>query len=498
MGIIAGFIIRRVISESRISSARIEATRILDDAEREAQAKKKEALLEAKDEIHTVRIEAEKEVKDRRAEVQRLEQRLVQKEESLERKSQQVEDRGIELDKREQQIAEAKSKLDAFHDEARKELERIADLTSGQAKEIILKRVEDESKHESAKMIRDIEAQAREEADRRARNIVTLAIQRCASDHAAEMTVSVVALPSDDMKGRIIGREGRNIRAIETLTGINLIIDDTPEAVLLSGFDPVRREIAKITLEKLIADGRIHPARIEEMYEKANSEVENRMREAGEQATFETGVHGLHPEIVKVMGRLHYRTSYGQNVLRHVIECSHLAGLMAAELGADVTLAKRAALLHDLGKAVDHEVEGSHASIGADIARRLGESKEVVHAIEAHHAEVEPQTVEAVLVQAADALSASRPGARRETLENYVKRLENLERIAVAHDGVEKAFAMQAGRDVRVMVKPERIDDANAVVLARDIAKQIEEELQYPGQIRVTVIRESRAVEYAK
>jgi len=498
IGVLAGFLIRRFTSEAKLESVRGQANRILQDADKDAQSKVKEALLEAKDEIYKTRQEAETDVKQRREEVIRVEQRLEKRDETLDRRDQAVGDRERDLTSREKAAEEEREVLKEKQKEAIEELEKMSSLSSVEAKELILKRVEDETRHETAKMVRDIETRAREEADGKSRNILTLAIQRCASDHVAEHTVSVVRLPSDDMKGRIIGREGRNIRAIETLTGVNLIIDDTPEAILLSGFDPVRREIARLTLEKLIADGRIHPSRIEETFEKAQADVEQNMREAGEQAAFDTGVHGVNPELIKVLGRLRYRTSYGQNVLRHSVECCHLAGLMAAELGADEKLAKRAAFLHDLGKAVDHEVEGSHASIGADLARRYGESAAVVHAIEAHHAEVEPQTVEAVLVQAADALSASRPGARRESLENYVKRLEALEEIATSKPGVEKAYAMQAGRDIRVMVRPDKVNDDETHLLAREIAQQIENDLDYPGQIRVTIVRESRAVEYAK
>ncbi len=498
IGVLAGFLIRRFTSEAKLESVRGQAGRILQDADKDAQSKVKEALLEAKDEIYKTRQDAEGDLKQRREEVARVEQRLEKRDETLDRRDQSVGDRERDLTSREKGVDEQKDVLKEKQQEAIEELEKISSLSSIEAKELILKRVEDETRHETAKMVREIETRAREEADSKSRNILTLAIQRCASDHVAESTVSVVRLPSDDMKGRIIGREGRNIRAIETLTGVNLIIDDTPEAILLSGFDPVRREVARLTLEKLIADGRIHPSRIEETFEKAQADVETKMREAGEQAAFDTGVHGVNPELIKVLGRLRYRTSYGQNVLKHSVECCHLAGLMAAELGADEKLAKRAGFLHDLGKAVDHEVEGSHASIGADLARRYGESAAVVHAIEAHHAEVEPQTVEAVLVQASDALSASRPGARRESLENYVKRLEALEEIANSKPGVEKAYAMQAGRDIRVMVRPDKVKDDETHLLAREIAQQIENDLDYPGQIRVTIVRESRAVEYAK
>lgn len=427
-----------------------------------------------------------------------MERRLTQKEESLDRKIESIERKEDNLTKKDEEIEKVREQIQELHAKQLAELERLSGLTSEEAREILLANIEEEIKHEAAMLIKEIESQAKEEGEKRAKDIISQAIQRCAADHVAETTVTVVALPNDEMKGRIIGREGRNIRTLETLTGIDLIIDDTPEAVILSGFDPIRREVARLALEKLILDGRIHPARIEEMVEKARKEVETQIREAGEQATFETGVHGLHPELVKLLGRLRYRTSYGQNVLKHSIEVSHLAGLMAAELGVDVTLAKRAGLLHDIGKAIDHETEGPHVTIGADLARKYKESPAIVHAIAAHHGDEEPKTIEAVLVQAADAISAARPGARRETLESYIKRLEKLEAITNAFEGVEKSFAIQAGREVRVMVKPDKIDDLSAVRLVRDIAKKIEEELEYPGQIKVMVIRETRAVEYAK
>jgi ribonucrease Y len=493
-----GYLIRRMIAEAKIASAEVAARKIVEDAERESEAKKKEALLEAKEEAHKLRNELERENKERRAELQRLERRLLQKEENLDRKMDSLEKREEGLTRREGELEKGQEKITELYAKQLAELERLSGLTSEEARNLLLANIEDEIKHESAMMIKEIESQAKEEADKRAREIISFAIQRCAADHVAETTVSVVTLPSDEMKGRIIGREGRNIRTLETLTGIDLIIDDTPEAVILSGFDPVRREVARITLEKLIQDGRIHPARIEEMVEKAQKEVEARIKEAGEQATFETGVHGLHPEIVKLLGRLKYRTSYGQNVLKHSIEVCHLAGIMAAELGADIKLAKRAGLLHDIGKAVDHEVEGPHVTIGADIAKKYRESAEVVHAIAAHHGDEEPKTVEAVLVQAGDAVSAARPGARRETLESYLKRLTRLEEIATSFEGVEKCFAIQAGREIRIMVKPDKVDDLASVRLARDIVKRIENELEYPGQIKVTTIRETRAVDYAK
>lgn len=498
IGIGSGYFFRKFFGEAKISSAEEAAKKIVSEAKREAEAKKKEALLEVKDEIYQFRSEAEKEVKERRAEIQRSEKRLQQKEETVDSKLSVIEQKENSLKDQEQRLSKDKEELSRVFEEEKKLLERVAQLSVKEARDLLLKKVKEDIRHESAKLIREIEAQAKEEAERRARNIVSLAIQRTAADHVAETTVSVVPLPGDDMKGRIIGREGRNIRAFENLTGIDLIIDDTPEAVILSSFDPIRREIGRITLEKLITDGRIHPARIEEMYGKAKAEVEAEIKTQGEQATFDTDVHGLNPELVYTLGRLHYRTSYGQNVLKHSVEVSHLAGIMAAELGANVTISKRAGLLHDLGKAIDQELDGPHAVLGSDLAKRLKEQVSIVHAIEAHHGDKDPQTVEAVLVQAADAISASRPGARRETLESYIKRLESLENIAESHKGVEKVYAMQAGREIRVMVKPEDIDDITAHSLAREIASEIEEQLQYPGQIKVTVVRESRATEYAK
>lgn len=495
---VAGYFARRIFAEATIRSAEEEAARIVQDAERDAESRKREALVEAREEIHKFRTEMEREARERRNELQQFERRVTQKEESLDRRSEGLERKEEGLQRKMREVEQRQIEMEDLLKEHRKELERLSQLTTDEARELILKRVEDEIKHETAMLIRELEAEAREESEKRARDIISLAIQRTAADHVAESTVSVVSLPNDDMKGRIIGREGRNIRALETLTGIDLIIDDTPEAVILSGFDPVRREIARIALERLIADGRIHPARIEEMVERARREVDAVIRDAGEQATLEADVHGLHPEIVKLLGRLRFRTSYGQNVLQHSIEVAHLAGIMAAELRVDARLAKRAGLLHDLGKAVDHEIEGTHVEIGIDLLRKYNENEDVIHAMACHHGDYEPTSVEAVLVMAADSISAARPGARRETLESYIKRLQKLEEISGSFKGVEKSYAIQAGREVRIMVKPERIDDGAAVQLSRDIVKRIEAELEYPGQIKVTVIRETRAVEYAK
>lgn len=485
-------------SESNILKAEQEAQAMLENTKREAESLKKESILEAKEEVHRLRSDFEKESRERRNEIQRLERRLIQREESLDKKNDLLEKKEEVIAKKFQDVEQVEANVKELYAKEREELERISGLTTEEAKDLLLREVNKEVKHEAALMIKDIESKAKDEAEKRAKEIITGAIQRCAADHVSESTVHVVALPNDEMKGRIIGREGRNIRTLETLTGVDLIIDDTPEAVILSSFDPIRREIARIALEKLIVDGRIHPARIEEMVERAKKDIENDIKEEGEQATFETGVHGLHGELIKLLGRLKYRTSYGQNVLKHSMEVSHLASLMAAELGLDVTLAKRAGLLHDIGKALDHEIEGPHALIGADVAKKYHESPIIVNAIGAHHGDIEMLSLEAVLVQAADAISAARPGARRETLETYIKRLEKLEDIANSYEGVEKSYAIQAGREIRIMVKPEQIDDAGAVDMARNIVKRIEDELEYPGQIKINVIRETRAVDYAK
>mgnify|MGYP000653027449 FL=1 len=498
LGAGVGYLVRKNVAESKIATAEETAIRIIAEAEQTGEAKRKEAVMEAKEEIHRMRSEMERENKERRADLQRHERRLVQKEENLDKKIDSFERKEEKLAAKEARLNATQDKVDALYQKQLEELERLSGLTSEEAKQELLDSLADEVKHESAMLIKDLEQQAKDEADKKAREIISLAIQRCAADHVAETTVSVVGLPNDEMKGRIIGREGRNIRTLETLTGIDLIIDDTPEAVIISGFDPVRREVARIALEKLINDGRIHPSRIEEMVEKAQKEVEQKIKEAGEQATFAVGVHGLHPELIKLLGRLRYRTSYGQNVLNHSVEVANLAGIMASELGVDVMLAKRAGLLHDIGKAIDHEMEGSHVEIGGEIAKKFRESELVINSIVAHHGDVEPKSVEAVLVSAADAVSAARPGARRETLESYLKRLTRLEEISESFEGVEKCFAVQAGREIRIMVKPEVIDDASAILLARDISKKIEAEMEYPGQIKVVIIRETRAVDYAK
>ena len=498
IGVVGGYYLRKVLAENRIGTAEEEAARVLEDSQKEAEAAKKEMLLEAKEEVHRSRQEVEKEARERRRELDRLERRLQQKEEALDKKVENVERREQTHQEKEREIEKTQADLKSILTSQIKELERLSGLSSEEAKSLLLHNVEQQARQESASLIRTIEGEAKDEADKRARNIVSLAIQKCAADVVSETTVSVVPLPNDEMKGRIIGREGRNIRAFENLTGVDLIIDDTPEAVILSSFDPIRREVARVALGNLVVDGRIHPARIEEMVEKAQREIEQELREVGEAAALETDVHGLHPEIIKILGRLKYRTSYGQNVLRHSIEVSHLAGIMAAELGADITLARRGGLLHDIGKALDHEIVGPHVEIGVDLAKRYKESRGVIHCIEAHHGDVEATLVEAVLVQAADALSASRPGARRETLEAYIKRLEKLETLAESFDGVDKSYAIQAGREIRIIVKPDEIDDMHSITLVKEIARKVEEDLDYPGQIKVVVIRETRQTEYAK
>ena len=502
VGVLVGFALgvkwRKQVAEKEISSAEEEAKRIINESIKSAESKKREALVEAKEEILKARNDFERDQKERRADLQKQERRLQQKEETLDRKTENMEKKEELLQTKLTELEEAREEVSTIKKTQMEVLERLSGFTAEEAKAYLINQLEAEVTHESAMKIREIEAQFKEEADTKAKEILSLAIQRCAADHVAEATVSVVPLPNDEMKGRIIGREGRNIRTLETMTGVDLIIDDTPEAITVSCFDPVRREIARIALEKLIQDGRIHPARIEEMVEKAKREVDATIKAEGERAVFETNVHGLHPELVKLLGRMKYRTSYGQNVLNHSIEVSHLAGLLAAEIGADVTQAKRAGLLHDLGKSIDHEVEGSHVQIGVELARKYKENEDVVHAIEAHHNDVEPRTIVACLVQAADAVSAARPGARRENLENYIKRLEKLEEVTSSFPGVEKSFAIQAGREVRIMVAPEKVSEDQMVLLARDIAKKIEEELEYPGQIKVNMIRETKVVEYAK
>ena len=498
LGSLLGWNRRKSVAEKEISSAEEEATRIINEAIKSAENKKREAMVEAKEEILKQRSEYEKEVKERRADLQKQERRLQQKEENIDRKTDAIERKEESLAEKHAQLDRQREEIQQIKRSQTEMLERISGFTAEEAKAYLIEQVQTEVTHEAAMKIKEIEARAKDEADARAKEIIAAAIQRCAADQVSEITVSVVPLPNDEMKGRIIGREGRNIRTLETMTGVDLIIDDTPEAITVSCFEPVRREIARLALEKLIADGRIHPTRIEEMVEKAKREVDAVIKSEGERATFETGVRGLHPELVKMLGRLHYRTSYGQNVLRHSIEVSQLAGMMAAELGTDVQAAKRAGLLHDLGKSVDHEMEGSHVALGVEFARKYHEKEDIIHAIHAHHGDVEPRTLVACLVQAADAISAARPGARRENLENYIKRLEQLESIASSFRGVEKSYAIQAGREVRVMVKPEEVSEDEMVVLARDLAKKIEEEMEYPGQIKVNVLRETKAVEYAK
>lgn len=489
---------RKKVVEAKIGNAEDRAREIIDEALKAAETKKREAMLEAKEESMRTRNELEKETKERRAEIQRYERRVLSKEETLDKKTEAIERREAGFAQREEQLAKRRAEVEELSAKRLQELERISGLTSEQAKEYLLKTVEDDVKHETAKLVKELESRAKEEANKKAKDYIVTAIQKCAADHVAETTISVVQLPNDEMKGRIIGREGRNIRTLETMTGVDLIIDDTPEAVILSGFDPIRREVARIALEKLIVDGRIHPARIEEMVEKAQKEVDTMIREEGEAATLEVGVHGIHPELVRLLGRMKFRSSYGQNALKHSIEVAHLSGLLAGEIGVDVRMAKRAGLLHDIGKSIDHEMEGSHIQIGVDLCKKYKESATVINAVESHHGDVEPTSLIACIVQAADTISAARPGARRETLETYTNRLKQLEDIANSFKGVEKSFAIQAGREVRVMVVPDQVDDAAMVLMARDISKQIEAELEYPGQIKVNVIRESRVTDYAK
>ena len=498
VGVFGGMILRKKIAEGKIGSAEEEAKRIVLDGEKQAETKKKEALIEAKEEILRQRNESEREIKERRSEISKTERRLVQKEENLDRKSENLEKKNEQLDRKLKDVDAIRAQADEALAKQLTVLEEISGLSISEAKEQLIEKVESQVKHELAQRLDELETQFKEESETKARNILSLAIQRCAADHVAEATISSVALPSEEMKGRIIGREGRNIQKIETLTGVELIIDDTPEAITISGFDPVRREVARVALEKLISDGRIHPARIEEMIEKAQKEVDASVKQAGERATFEVGIHGIHPELVRLLGRLRYRTSYGQNVLKHSIEVAFLAGMMAEELGVDANTAKRAGLLHDIGKAFPHDVEGSHVEIGVNALKKYKESKDVIHAVEAHHNDVEPKTIVAILVQAADAISAARPGARREDMENYIKRLQKLEEIAASFDGVDKAFAIQAGREVRVMVKPEQVNDEGMKLIAREMAAKIQAEMKYPGQIKVHLIRESRVADYAK
>lgn len=498
LGLFVGYLYRKQVAEKEIGSAEQEATRIVNDAIKSAETKKREAILEAKDEIHKNRSEVEREIKERRNETQKLERRLAQKEETLDRKTDALDQKTEELNRKLAQVQKTQESCDELKNKQIVALERISGLTREEAKDYLVSSIEQEAQHDAAVKLREINQRMKDDAESTARELISIAIQRCAADHVAETTVSVVALPNDEMKGRIIGREGRNIRTLETLTGVDLIIDDTPEAITLSSFDPVRREVARMALEKLIADGRIHPTRIEEMVEKSRREIDQIIKSEGERATFETGIHGLHPELIKLLGRLRYRTSYGQNVLMHSIEVAHVAGILASELGLDPVPARRAGLLHDIGKAVDHEVEGSHVSIGVDLAKKYKENPQIIHAIAAHHGDVEPQTIIACLVQAADAISAARPGARRENLENYIKRLEKLEEIANTTQGVSTSYAIQAGREIRIIVKPDEVSDDKMVLLARDIAKHIEDELDYPGQIKINMIRETRTVDYAK